>query len=95
MVRKLRSHMPCGKKHQHNKRSIIVKKFNKDLKQRFVSKKKFLKKGKKSGPNSVIVEAKKQAHGDFPGGPNAGGQRSIPGQGARSHMLQLSPNTVK
>ena len=44
LVRKLRSHMPCGKKHQHNKRSIIVKKFNKDLKQRFVSKKKFLKK---------------------------------------------------
>ena len=27
--------------------------------------------------------------------PKAGGLGSIPGQGTRSHMLQLRPNTVK
>ena len=40
--------------------------------------------------------------GDFPGGPVAGtlrsqckGPGSIPGQGARAHMLQLRPRTAK
>ena len=27
--------------------------------------------------------------------PNAGGPASIPGQGTRSHMLQLKPSTAK
>ena len=35
---------------------------------------------------------------NFPGGPltpSAGGLHLIPGQGTRSHMLQLRPSTVK
>ena len=45
---------------------------------------------------------KEKKSGDLPGGPglrllapSAGGPGSIPGQGARSHMLQLIPRAAK
>ena len=52
---------------------------------------------------SYLLSTSKVRYWDFPGdsavktlhAPNAGGLDSIPGQGARSRMLQLRPSTAK